>query len=205
MTTSSSASLRTLDKTGTGGVSVTALVLAKAAGATTIATSSSDEKLDFVRTKLGADYGINYNTTPDWAAEVQRITNGKGVDHVIEVGGVGTMQQSLVAAGRGGLVTVIGFLASQPQGQVPDVTMMALAKALTVRGLTGGSKQQLEEAVRFMSARGLELPVDEVFAFERDDIIAALRHLESGSHIGKAVSHVVIDLEDVNAFKHAAP
>lgn len=77
---------------GTGGVSVTALILAKAVGATTIVTSSSDEKLDFVQTRHGADYRINYKTTPDWASEVQRITDGKGVDHVIEVGGPGTSE-----------------------------------------------------------------------------------------------------------------
>ncbi|GAP83810.2 putative NADP-binding protein [Rosellinia necatrix] len=170
---------------GTGGVSITALVLAKAAGATTIVTSSSDEKLEFVRTRLGADHVINYKTTPDWAAEVQRMTGGEGVDHVIEVGGLGTMQQSLAAVARGGLITVIGFLTGGPQGQVPDVTMAALGRALTIRGVTGGSKQQLEEAIRFMSARGLELPVDKVFAFERGEVIAALKHIESGAHIGK--------------------
>lgn len=100
------------------------------------------------------------------------------------------MNQSLMAVGRGGLVTVIGFLASSPQEQVPDVTMTALAKAIVVRGVTGGSKQQLEEAVRFMVARGLELPVDKVFAFERGEIVAALSHLESGSHIGKVCIRV---------------
>lgn len=163
---------------------MTALVLAKAAGATTIVTSSSDEKLDFVKTKLGADHGINYKTTPDWAAEVQRITDGKGADHVIEVGGAGTMNQSLAAVGQGGMVTVIGFLAGG-QDQVPDVATAALFKTLTVRGVLGGSKQQLEEAVAFMSARKLELPVDKVFTYERDDIIAALKYVESGSQIGK--------------------
>lgn len=170
---------------GTGGISITALILAKAAGATTIVTSSSDEKLDFVQTRLGADYSINYKTTPDWGAEVQRITNGKGVDHVIEVGGPGTMHQSLAAVGRGGLITFIGFLARTPEDQIQDVTMVAMIKGLVIRGVTGGSKQQLEEAVRFMSARRLEIPVDKVFPFERDEIIAALEYIESGSHIGK--------------------
>ncbi|KAI9833932.1 MAG: hypothetical protein M1819_003441 [Sarea resinae] len=80
---------------GTGGVSLTALIFAKAAGATTIITSSSDEKLEYVKSKFGVDYTINYKTHPDWAAEVQRITSGQGVDHIIEVGGVGTIQQSL--------------------------------------------------------------------------------------------------------------
>ncbi|TGJ85342.1 hypothetical protein E0Z10_g3413 [Xylaria hypoxylon] len=182
----------------------TVLVLAKAAGATTIVTSSSDKKLDFVQAQLGADYRINYKSTPDWAAEVQRITDGKGVDYVIEIGGPGTMQQSLAAVGREGVINIVGFLA-ELQGNLPDVTMIALIKSIVVRGVTGGSKQQLEEAVRFMSARGLELPVDKVFAFKRDEIIAALKYVESGSHIGKAVPHVVVDLEDVDALKHTTP
>ncbi len=173
------------DDLGTGGVSVTALILAKAAGATTIVTSSSDEKLDFVQTRLGADHRINYKKTPDWAAEVQRITDGKGVDHVIEVGGAGTFNQSLAAVGRGGVVTAIGFLTAGSSENFQDVAMMAIAKSFIVRGVAGGSKQQLEEAVKFMSARGLELPVDKVFPFKREEIIAALNYVESGSHIGK--------------------
>ncbi|KAF2964029.1 hypothetical protein GQX73_g9552 [Xylaria multiplex] len=189
---------------GTGGVSVTALVLAKAAGATTIVTSSSDKKLDFAQSQLGADYRINYKNTPDWAAEVQRITDGKGVDHVIEVGGVGTMHQSLAAAGRGGVITVIGFL-TESQGNLPDVTMTALVKSLIVRGVAGGSKQQLEEAVKFMGARKLELPVDKVFAFKREDIIAALNYVESGSHIGKTAPNIVVNLEDMNTSKYTTP
>lgn len=96
-----------------------------------------------------------------------------------------TVRQSLAAAGQGGLISIVGFLASSPQDQIPDLTLTALSKSLVIRGVTGGSKQQLEEAIRFMSARRLELPVDKIFAFERDDIIAALKYIESGSHIGK--------------------
>lgn len=172
---------------GTGGVSTTALVLAKAAGATTIITSSSDEKLEFVQSRFGPDYTINYKKTPDWAAEVLRITNGKGVDHVIEVGGPGTMQQSLSAVRQGGLISVVGFIAGDAaaQEQNAGLTMTVLNKGCIVRGVLAGSKQQFEEAVRFMDARGLELPVDKIFAFNRDEIIAALKYVESGAHIGK--------------------
>jgi len=164
---------------------MTALILAKAAGATTIITSSSDEKLEFVKSRYGPDYTINYKTTPEWAAEVLRITNGQGVDHVIEVGGAGTMKQSLEAVAVGGLISVIGFLSSAPEGQQPDLVMSVLTKACVVRGILGGSKQQLEEAVGFMNARGLELLVDKTFRFDRDEIIAAFNYVASGAHMGK--------------------
>lgn len=170
---------------GTGGVSLTALVLAKAAGATTIITSSSDEKLEFVKSKYGAEYTINYKTYPNWAAEVQRITNGQGVDHVIENGGVGTIEQSLGAVAYGGTVHVIGFLTGVEQDKMPNVTMLALLKAAIVRGILGGSKQQLEEAVRFVAKQNLTLPLDKTFSFNRDDILASFKYVADGKHMGK--------------------
>ncbi|KAI2603919.1 uncharacterized protein GGS25DRAFT_525195 [Hypoxylon fragiforme] len=106
---------------GTGGISLTALVFAKAAGATTIVTSSSDEKLEYVKSKYGADHTINYNKTPNWAAEVQRITNGKGVNHIIEVTGAGTIEQSIESVAHGGIISIIGFMAPLPQEKMPDV------------------------------------------------------------------------------------
>ncbi|KAN0110042.1 NAD(P)-binding protein [Hyaloscypha variabilis] len=122
---------------GTGGVSLTALIFAKAAGATVIVTSSSDTKLEYVKSKFGADYTINYKTYPNWSAEVQRITNGEGVDHIIENGGAGTMQQSLESVTPGGMISIIGFLSNVSQDQMPDVTMLALKKACVVRGILG--------------------------------------------------------------------
>ncbi|KIW99525.1 uncharacterized protein Z518_11264 [Rhinocladiella mackenziei CBS 650.93] len=160
---------------GTGGVSLTALILAKAAGATTIITSSSDEKLEYVRATYGADHTINYKTHCNWAAEVQRITNGEGVDHVIEVSGVGTIQQSLESVSWGGTVSVIGFLTDVSQDQMPNVTFLALAKGAVLRGILGGSKQQLEEVVRFMGGRELSMPVSKTFGFNRNDIVAAFQ------------------------------
>ncbi|KAI6088095.1 hypothetical protein F4821DRAFT_277364 [Hypoxylon rubiginosum] len=140
---------------GTGGVSLTALIFAKAAGATTIITSSSDDKLEYVKANLGVDYTINYKTHPDWAAEVQRITNGEGVDHVIENGGAGTIKQSIASVAYGGVVSVIGFLAANvPQDKMPDVAMEALNKGCVVRGILAGSKQQLEEATRHSASTG---------------------------------------------------
>ncbi|XXH05653.1 hypothetical protein Hte_012088 [Hypoxylon texense] len=170
---------------GTGGVSLTALVFAKAAGATTIITSSSDEKLEYVKAQFGVDHTINYKTHPDWAAEVQRITDGQGVDHVIDNGGAGTIEQSIASVAYGGIIYAIGFLANVAQDKMPDVTMAVISKGCIVRGLLAGSKQQLEEAVNFVGSRGLVIPVDKTFGFARDEVVAALKYLESGKHIGK--------------------
>ncbi|CZR62994.1 related to zinc-containing alcohol dehydrogenase [Phialocephala subalpina] len=168
---------------GTGGVSLTALIFAKAAGATTIITSSSDKKLEYVKSKFGADYTINYKTHPNWAAEVQRITNGHGVNHILEINGAATIEQSLGSVARGGVVSVIGW--SQAPEKMPDVAMLSLRKGCAIRGVQGGSKQQLEESVRFMGNRELLSTVEKTFGFEKGDIIAALKYVASGEHIGK--------------------
>lgn len=168
------------------------MIFAKAAGATTIITSSSDEKLEYIKTTYGADYTVNYKTHPHWAAEINRITNGGGVDQIIEVGGVGTIEQSLESVAWGGIVNVIGFLSSLADGaSMPNVTFQTLAKGAILRGILAGSKQQLEEAVRFIAAQELSVPVDKTFSFTRDDIISAFKYVESGRHIGK----VCINLE----------
>ncbi|OAL32021.1 hypothetical protein AYO22_00891 [Fonsecaea multimorphosa] len=98
------AEIKTLIVAGTGGVALTALIFARAAGATTIITSSSDEKLAAVKAKYRPDHTINYKTHPNWAAEVQRITNGDGADHIIENGGIGTIRQSIECAAMGGSI-----------------------------------------------------------------------------------------------------
>ncbi|KAF7555276.1 hypothetical protein G7Z17_g2284 [Cylindrodendrum hubeiense] len=175
---------------GTGGVSLTALILAKAAGATVIITSSSDDKLEHVKSKYGADYTINYNTHPNWGAEVQRITNGQGVDNVIEISGTGTIEKSIEAVAWGGIVSVIGFLTTVPKEEMPDVTLLTLLKGATLRAVLSGSKQQLEDAVAFMGSRELQMPVDKTFGFNRDEIIEALKYVESGKHIGKDIQRL---------------
>lgn len=169
---------------------MTALIFAKAAGATTIITSSSDKKLEQVKSRFGVDYTINYKTHPNWAAEVQRITNGQGADHVIEIGGSGTMQQSLESVAYGGHIAVVGFLSPAPPDKMPDVSMLAMVRNCVVRGIMSGSKQQLEQAVNFMVSRGIKVPVDKKFGFTRGEIIAGLNYVASGQHIGK----VCIDL-----------
>ncbi|KAK6215905.1 hypothetical protein LQW54_004085 [Pestalotiopsis sp. IQ-011] len=95
---------------GTGGVSITGLILAKAAGARTIITSSSDKKLRYVQEQYGADHIINYNAYPNWGAEVQKLTDGLGADYVFENGGAGTIKQSIDASAYGGIISAIGFL-----------------------------------------------------------------------------------------------
>ncbi|OOF95580.1 hypothetical protein ASPCADRAFT_515919 [Aspergillus carbonarius ITEM 5010] len=170
---------------GTGGVSITGLVLAKAAGATTIITSSSDEKLRLVKEKYGVDHTINYKTTPNWAAEVQKITHGKGVDYILETCGAGTIQQSIEAIAFGGIISVIGFLAQASQEAMPNVAALVICKGAVVRGIMIGSKQLLEEAVRFIGARNLPVPVEKTFQFGREQVVQAYQYLASGQHVGK--------------------
>ena len=165
---------------GTGGVSVFALQLAKLQGARVIATSSSDEKLARVRL-LGADETINYKTTPDWDAEVLRLTGGAGVDHVVEVGGAGTMPRSCNAARAGGLVSVIGVLAPG-EGLNP---VQVLMKTLRVQGIFVGSRQMFEELNRAVALARLKPVIDRTFAFGQ--VREALDYMRSGAHLGKIV------------------
>ncbi|RDW67445.1 zinc-dependent alcohol dehydrogenase family protein [Aspergillus mulundensis] len=172
---------------GTGGTSMTALVLAKAAGATTIVTSSSDEKLRMVKDKFNPDHCINYKTTPDWAAEATKLTGGKGVDHIIEIGGIGTIEQSLAAIARGGTITIIGYLAKldPAQGHAPDIPVLALGKEAILRGIQVGPRCMLEDLVTFVSRRKLRFQIDREFGFGREDVVAAYRALAEGRHVGK--------------------
>ncbi|KAK4507698.1 hypothetical protein PRZ48_001433 [Zasmidium cellare] len=170
---------------GTGGVSVTGLALAKAAGAKTIITSSSDDKLAYVKSTFGADYTINYKKTPDWAAEAKKLTNGVGVDYILENGGSGTIKQSIEAIKFGGIISVIGFLSQASQEEMPDVAALALSKGCVVRGIIIGSKQQLEEVVRFVGNHDINIPVEKTFGFSKEGVVEALEYMASGSHIGK--------------------
>lgn len=111
---------------------------------------------------------------------------------MIENGGAGTIEQSIASVAYGGIISAIGFLTKISQDKMPDVTLAALSKGCVVRGILAGSKQQLEEAVNFMGSRGLVIPVDKTFGFTRDDVIAAMKYLESGKHIGKVAINVVL-------------
>lgn len=165
---------------GTGGVSIFALQLAKLHGARVIATSSSEEKLERVRA-MGADDTINYKQTLDWEKEVLRLTDGVGVDHVVEVGGAGTIGKSIVAARIGGKIGVIGVL-TQGEGVNP---MFLLMKTLALQGIFVGSREMFEHLSAAISVAKLKPVVDRTFAF--DDAPDALRQMETGTHFGKIV------------------
>jgi NADPH:quinone reductase-like Zn-dependent oxidoreductase len=169
---------------GTGGVSLFALQFAKLAGARVIATSSSDDKLKRV-VSLGASDGINYKTTPDWGERARGLTGGVGVDHVVEVGGAGTLPQSLRAVRSGGRISLIGVL-SGGAGQFNPVSI--LMKGIDVRGIFVGSRETFEAMNRAIALHQLRPVVDRVFPFAETP--AALRYLESAAHFGKVVIRV---------------
>lgn len=164
---------------GTGGVSIFALQFAKAAGATVIATSSSDDKLARAKA-LGADHLINYKTTPDWAKAVKKITAGAGADHVIEVGGAGTLVQSLNAIRIGGHIAVIGLLTGVSQ-EVP--VPLIFSKNARISGITVGSREMTEEMCRAIEANGIKPVVDKVLPFT--DAVEALKLMQGQGHFGK--------------------
>lgn len=164
---------------GTGGVSIFAVQLAKSMGATVVVTSSSEEKLNRVR-ELGADYLINYRQEPQWARRVLEITRGRGVDHVIELGGVGTLPQSIEAARVGGHIALIGVLTGV-SGPVPMAASMR--RQQRIQGLIVGSRQHQTEFVRALEATGIKPVIDRSFALS--DIAEAFRLQKAGGHFGK--------------------
>ncbi|KAL4884620.1 hypothetical protein BJY04DRAFT_232993 [Aspergillus karnatakaensis] len=170
---------------GTGGVSISALVIAKAAGATTIVTSSSNEKLEKVKAKFHPDFCINYKEYPEWGSRARELLGGEGVDHVIEIGGPGTFEQSIEALAFGGMISVIGYLASSDPAKMPNVLLLALRKAAIVRGILTESVCMLQELVTFVDRTGVKLPVEKEFGFTRDEVLRAYKELESGGGFGK--------------------
>lgn len=173
---------------GTGGVSITALILAKAAGAITIITSSSDEKLKYVQEKYGVDHVVNYKTHPDWEKEVLKITDGEGVDFIIEGGGSGTIEKSLASVKVGGQVSLIGFLGQAEQ--TPELLMPILMKSVIIRGVIVGPKQLSEQLVRFVHAKKLPMPVEKVFGFSEEEVQGAYEALKSQTVVGKIAIRV---------------
>lgn len=164
---------------GTGGVSIFALQFARMMGARVIATSSSDEKLERLRA-LGAEHTINYKRQAEWGREVRDVTDGRGVDHVIEVGGPGTLPQSISAVRLGGHIALIGVLTGVA-GEVPTARLMA--RQARLQGLIVGSRTQQEDMIRAIEAGGLRPVLDRSFPLE--DIAAAFRHEAAGAHFGK--------------------
>lgn len=166
---------------GTGGVSIFALQLAKLAGAQVIATSSSDEKLDKLKA-LGADAVINYRNDPDWGKTVRGLTQGRGVDHVIEVGGPATLAQSIIASRVGGHIAVIGVL-SGVTSQLP--LGQALARQVRLHAFIVGSRRHQQDFVRAINTTKLRPIIDR--HFQLDEIVAAFQYEASGQHFGKIV------------------
>ncbi len=165
---------------GTGGVSIFALQLAKLLGARVIGTSSSSDKLDRARA-LGLDEAINYTTTPEWQDAVLALTGGVGVDHVVEVGGAGTLPRSLQAVRMGGTVGVIGVLTGRSE---IDPTVI-LRRRVGLQGIYVGSRDLFEAMNRAVALHGLRPVIDRVFPFE--EAPDAWRHLEGATHFGKIV------------------
>lgn len=165
---------------GTGGVAVFALQFAKMFGATAIITSSSDAKLVKARA-LGADYTINYKSEPRWGDAVRELTGGRGVDHVLEIGGPGTLPQSIVAARVGGHVSLIGILTGIA-GNVPTLQMMA--KQIKLQGIIVGSRRHQLDMIRAFDANPSVRPViDKTFPLAR--LADAFRYEEGATHFGK--------------------
>ena len=164
---------------GTGGVSIFALQLASMLGARVIVTSSSDEKLRRA-INLGAAEGINYKTTPDWDKRVIELTHGLGVDHVVEVGGAGTLNKSLKAVRMDGRISLIGAL-SGGSGNIS--TVLILMKNVRLQGIFVGSRDMFEAMNRAISERKLKPVIDRVFAF--DQACEALKYMATGAHFGK--------------------
>ncbi|KAL0952644.1 hypothetical protein HGRIS_006889 [Hohenbuehelia grisea] len=176
---------------GTGGVSIFGLQFAVASGAIVIATSSSDEKLK-IASKLGAKHVINYKTTPEWDQKVKEITGGRGVDHVIEVGGPGTLPKSLRSIKKAGWIHVVGFL-SQDKPKPEDANLVGpiIGHSAFVRGILIGSVAQFNAMNRLITANNLKPVVDKVFPWE--SAIDAYKYLESQAHVGKVVIKVTKD------------
>ncbi|HEX9668575.1 MAG TPA: NAD(P)-dependent alcohol dehydrogenase [Thermoanaerobaculia bacterium] len=169
---------------GTGGVSIFALQLGVLLGARVVVTSSSDAKLARAR-ELGAWEGINYKEVPAWGVRARELTGGRGVDHVVEVGGAGTFEQSLQALRPGGTLSLIGVLA----GAALELRLTAIQmRMLRVQGLLVGHRDSFEAMNRAIAHHGLRPVVDQVFPLA--EARAAFEHLASGAHFGKVVVRI---------------
>lgn len=166
---------------GTGGVSIFALQFAKAAGCRVIATSSSEEKLAKLKA-LGADHLINYKETPDWGAKARELTGGVGVDEVVEIGGAGTLAQSITACRIGGHISLIGVLAGFA-GEVP--TAQLFSQNITLKGITVGSAQEQADMVQAIEANGIKPVISDEFPL--DQIQQAFELQAAQGHFGKIV------------------
>lgn len=169
---------------GTGGVSVFALLLAKALGARFAITSSSDEKLERARA-LGADFAINYRTRPDWSAALIEATGGRGADVVVDTLGFAALGETLAACAPNARIGTLGALAGSPQDTASASQGAFIGKNAAIKGIASGSRAMLEAALAVVADKGIAIPVDHSFAFT--DAPAAFACLDAGSHFGKVV------------------
>jgi NADPH:quinone reductase-like Zn-dependent oxidoreductase len=166
---------------GSGGVSIFAAQFALAAGARVIATTSSGEKAARFG-ELGVQDVVNYVDTPAWGAEVQRLTGGRGVDLVVEIGGAGSLAQSSRALAYGGRISLIGNLA--PSGEDIDL-MQFFWNGSTLRSIAVGSRSDFEDMNRILAQHQMHPVIDRVFPFS--EASTALSHFRSGARFGKVV------------------
>ncbi|MDY6947576.1 MAG: NAD(P)-dependent alcohol dehydrogenase [Pseudomonadota bacterium] len=169
---------------GSGGVSLYALQIANALGAKVIATSSSPDKLARLRA-LGADHVINYRENPEWGRLAYEWTGGKGVDHIIDVGGPATLAQSIEAVKIGGHIAMIGLLGGM-EATIPMIPMFA--KQIRLQGCLNGSWQDQADLVGFLATHGIKPVLDRSFRLE--ELADAFRYEESGLHFGKIVIEI---------------
>ncbi|QVL33242.1 NAD(P)-dependent alcohol dehydrogenase [Telmatocola sphagniphila] len=167
---------------GTGGVSIFGLQFGVALGAKVLVTSSSDAKLERTRT-MGASATVNYKLTPAWEKEIFQLTEKRGVDHILEVGGPGTLEKSIACLAANGTIALIGVLTGFGS---PNTSLFPLvAKNARLNGIYVGSRVEFEKMNAFIEARNIHPIIDKVFAFSQAE--EAYRYLESASHFGKVV------------------
>ncbi|BCS23916.1 zinc-dependent alcohol dehydrogenase family protein [Aspergillus puulaauensis] len=172
---------------GTGGVSVFALKIARAAGLRIILTSSSDTKLQQMKDKYPGILTINYATTPDWHQEALKLTGGEGVDIVVENGGTGSLVKSLKCTKRGGVVSQVGYLSKQDPNDLRELVPTLIDRRVNLRGINAGSKYDMEDFCAALSAAQTRLHdlIDKVFPFEQAE--EAVEFVWQGKQIGKIV------------------
>ncbi|KAI0481652.1 hypothetical protein F4859DRAFT_529406 [Xylaria cf. heliscus] len=172
---------------GTGGVSIAALQIAVAAGASVIATTSADAKADRLRA-LGASHVLNYRNTPEWGERAKALTpDGRGVDHVIDVVGPSSLSESLKAVRRDGLITLAGLVGGLTgEGQTPVDIMRALFQLCVVRGVILGTRNMLRDMVQYVEEKKIDIAVDDV-EFKLEDARSAYERLKSQKHFSKVI------------------
>ncbi len=164
---------------GTGGVSIFALQFAKMAGAKVIATSSSEQKLKRLK-ELGADHVINYREEPKWGHLARELNEGKGVDHVVDIGGAETLDQALNAVRVAGQISLIGILS----GQTCEINIVkSFVKQARLQGVLVGSRVQQQDMIRAIEANQMKPVIDRVFPLE--EIVPAFEYQETNQHFGK--------------------